>query len=317
MTSLRIVFMGSPDFAVPSLEKLVGQSVHEVVAVVSGTDKKRGRGGALSPTPVKAKALELELPVIHADRLKGNTALEQELAALKPDLFVVVAFKILPDELLAIPRLGSVNVHASLLPKYRGAAPIHHAVMQGETETGCTIFRLDSGIDTGGIIKQVKTPIGHLETTGDVYTRLMQLGSEALLEAVDLLAADKAVFTPQNHAEASPAPKLFDEHCRLDFNQPAKQVHDHIRGLSPFPTAYAQLDGKKLKILRAEPKALPADHPLAQAGIGAVHADASAGTVWVRCGENALALGEVRYEGKRQMPAADFFRGWNGSLQLT
>lgn len=309
--------MGSPDFAVPSLTKLAGQEQHRIVAVVSGSDKKRGRGGALSPTPVKAKALALGLPVLHADRLRDNTGLEQQLKALEPDLFVVVAFKILPDSLLAVPKLGSVNVHASLLPKFRGAAPIHHAVMQGETETGCTIFRLDSGIDTGGIITQIKTPVGPLETTGEVYSRLMELGSEALLEAVDQLARGTAVFTPQNNEMATPAPKLFDEHCLLDFTRPAGEVHNHIRGLSPFPTAYSLLEGKKMKILGSVPVSLNAAHPLAGAAPGEIYPDESRGEVLVRCGQDAVGLREVRFEAKRQMPAIDFFRGWNGSLRFT
>lgn len=317
MNPLRIVFMGSPDFAVPALEKLATQRPHQIVGVVSGTDKKRGRGGALSPTPVKAKALALGLPVIHADRLRDNTALEQQLRALDPDLFVVVAFKILPDALLSIPRLGSVNVHASLLPKFRGAAPIHHAVMQGETETGCTIFRLDSGIDTGGIITQVRTPIGPMESTGEVYARLMEIGSDALLEAVSLLAQGKATFTPQNHEAATPAPKLFDEHCRLDFTQPAVQVHNHIRGLSPFPTAYTLLDGARMKVLDSEPVIIPPGHPLEARKPGSVFWDEAAGSVWVRCGEDAVSLGQVRFEGKRQMSAREFFRGWSGGLQFS
>lgn len=316
MNPLLIVFMGSPDFAVPSLEKLATQSPHQLVAVVSGTDKKRGRGGALSPTPVKAKALELGLPVIHADRLRDNTALAEQLRALAPDLFVVVAFKILPDALLCIPRLGSVNVHASLLPKFRGAAPIHHAVMQGETETGCTIFRLDSGIDTGGIIMQVRTPIDPLENTGEVYARLMEIGSDALLEAVSLLAEGKATFTPQNHEAATPAPKLFDEHCRLDFSQAAAQVHNHIRGLSPFPTAYTMLGGARMKILSAEPVIIPEGHPIGKNEPGMVSQDEATGHIRVRCGEGAIRLGEIRFEGKRQMPAEDFFRGWSGGLQF-
>lgn len=316
MKTLRIVFMGSPDFAVPSLTRLAQQSPHRIVSVVSGSDKKRGRGGALSPTPVKLKALELGLPVLHADRLRGNTELEQQLKALAPDLFVVVAFKILPDSLLAVPKLGSVNVHASLLPKYRGAAPIHHAVMQGETETGCTVFRLDSGIDTGGIITQVRTAVGPNETTGDVYARLMELGSGALLEAVQQLAQGTATFTRQNNSAATPAPKLYDEHCLLDFSRTAVQVHNQIRGLSPYPTAYSLLDGKRLKVLSSQPVTLEAEHPLQTLVPGSIMQDGSAGRVLVRCGEDAVCLGEVRFEGKKQMPALDFFRGWNGSLRL-
>ena len=310
MKRLRIVFMGSPEFAVPSLEKLAEDAKHELVAVVSGTDKKRGRGSALSPTPVKAKALELGIPVLEADSMK-DLSLHQKLKELHPDLFVVVAFKILPQDMLAIPKLGSVNLHASLLPKYRGAAPIHHAVMRGEKQTGCTVFKLDAGVDTGGIILQHTIDIGPDETTGSVYERLMTAGSSALSEAVNQIADGSATYTKQDDAGATAAPKLFDEHCVVDFNQPAADVHNHIRGLSPFPTAYTLLDGKKLKLMSS--KVVSEDQPHDETGVITEEED----QILVSCNPGTVSLGDVRYEGKKQMPAVDFFRGYQGSRKFS
>ncbi|MCH8558796.1 MAG: methionyl-tRNA formyltransferase [Balneolia bacterium] len=311
MRRLRIVFMGSPDFAVPSLEKLVSAGNHDIVSVVSGTDKKRGRGSALSPTPVKAKALELGFSVIEADSMK-DPSLHAKLAELNPDLFVVVAFKILPSEMLAIPALGSVNLHASLLPKYRGAAPIHHAVMRGETDTGCTIFKLDAGVDTGGIILQHSLEIGPDETTGSVYTRLMKAGSEALNEAVNRIADGSASYSKQDDSKATPAPKLFDEHCVVDFSRPAPEVHNQIRGLSPFPTAYTLLDGKKLKLMSSSLISEDEKHD----HFGKVIESDDGDSVMISCNPGTIVLGDVRYEGKKQMPATDFFRGYQGERVL-
>lgn len=247
---LDIVFMGSPDFALPSLEKLHA-SRHNILSVVSNVDKRRGRGGDTSPTPVKARALELGLPVIEVEDL-DERKFEADLRALEADLFVVVAFRVLPAGLLEIPEKGSVNLHASLLPKYRGAAPIHWAVMNGEKETGCTIFFLEEKVDTGTIIKQQDTPIGENETTGDLYDRLKVMGADLLLEAVDEIAGGSYRARPQDDSEATPAPKLFTDDCKIDFNRPAREVHNKIRGLSPFPTAWAELDDLKFNIYRSE-----------------------------------------------------------------
>lgn len=302
--ALNIVFMGSPDFAVPSLENLI-RSRHNILAVVSGPDKRRGRGRLTSPTPVKKTAESHHIPVIEADSM-SNSTLAEKLISLKPDLFVVVAFKILPDVLLQIPAKGSVNLHASLLPKYRGAAPIHHAVMNGESETGCTVFKLDTGIDTGGIITQSKIPVGPDETTGSVYERLMHSGSQLLTEAVNAIADETAVYQKQDESQATSAPKLFDYHCIVDFNRPAQRVHNHIRGLSPFPCAYSMLDGKKMKLLRSTIQStIETDvQP------GAIFEEN--GKMFVSCADLALELTEVQYEGKRKMKAIEFLRGYHG-----
>lgn len=300
---MKIVFMGSPDFAIPSLEKMYA-SEHEVVTVVSNVDKRRGRGGGTSPTPVKAKALELDLPVLGVEDLSSDNFADQ-LTQLEADLFVVVAFRILPKHILEIPKIGSVNLHASLLPKYRGAAPIHWAVMNGEEETGCSIFFLDEQVDTGAIIRQKSAPIGENETTGEVYNRLKVMGSEVLLEAVNEIASGDYETQKQDQNEATPAPKLFTEDCKIDFDQTAQEVHNKIRGLSPFPTAWVTLDGLKLNIYRS--KTGPAKN--LKAGEILFHDD----DMIVGCGDGTVILEEVQLQGKKRMKASDFMHGYNGA----
>lgn len=293
--------MGSPEFALPSLRQL-SESRHQIIGVVSGSDKKRGRGNKKSPTPVKAEAETIGLPVIEADDMKAPE-LAETLRSYNPDLFVVVAFKILPVHLLEIPHFGSVNLHASLLPEFRGAAPIHHAIMQGKTRSGCTVFRLNTGIDTGGIIGQTTTDIGQNETTGELYERLRNLGASLLVESVEKIANGTAEYMPQDESKATKAPKLFDKDCRLDFNLPASKIHNQIRGLSPFPSAYAKLDEKKLKLLASvwlDDESHKKPHgELELADQGAI----------LYCNPGRLRLMDVKYEGKKKMPATDFLRG--------
>ena len=296
---MNIVFMGSPDFAIPSLEKL-NQSSHTISAVVSNIDKRRGRGSETAPTPVKAKALELGLDVIEVEDLK-SPEFEEQLKSLGADLFVVVAFRVLPKNILAIPKVGSVNLHASLLPKYRGAAPIHWAVMKGEDVTGCTIFFLDEQVDTGNILLQKEVPIDSNETTGSVYCRLMETGSDTLLEAVNTIAAGDYELSKQDDSQATPAPKLFRDDCHLDFNKPAAEVHNKIRGLSPFPTAWATLEGEKFNMYASR--------------LGPV-ANVDPGEVFMRddkllvgCADGTVELLEIQLPGKKRMQVSDFLKG--------
>lgn len=300
---MKIVFMGSPDFAIPSLEKLMA-SPHEIAAVVSNPDKRRGRGNETSPTAVKARALKAGLPVISVDNLNSGSFAE-ELKKLEADLFVVVAFRILPQKVLEIPAKGSINLHASLLPKYRGAAPIHWAVINGEEKTGCTVFFLDEKVDTGSIIKQEETPIGRNETTGDLYGRLKDRGSELLLEAVNEIATGSYSLTPQDDSEATPAPKLFTDDCRIDFNNPAQEIHNKIRGLSPFPTAWAELDDLKFNMYRSRVAESSSFNP---GQIGLHDGQMMAGTK----GKD-LILDEVQIQGKRRMSGKDFMNGYSGT----
>jgi len=299
---MRIVFMGSPDFAIPSLEKLY-HSEHQISAVVSNVDKRRGRRAKPTPTPVKKKAMEFDLPVIEVEDLH-DPSFFQELETLEADLFVVVAFRILPSKLLKLPRKGSINLHASLLPKYRGAAPIHWAIMNGEEKTGCTIFFLDEDIDTGKIIKQKETPIGPNETTGDVYKRLKLMGSDLLLEAVTEIDQGTYQTVSQADKQATPAPKLFTEDCKIDFDQPAEKVHNKIRGLSPFPTAWAELDDLKFNMYRSK---LGPSKDLAP-GQMAMEGD----DLLVGCEPGTIILKEVQLEGKRRMKGKEFMNGYSG-----
>jgi len=296
---MNIVFMGSPDFALPSLEK-IHNSLHTVKAVVSNVDKRRGRGSSTSPTPVKARALELGIQVIEVEDLKSDKFVSQ-LEELDADLFVVVAFRILPKIVLEIPKIGSVNLHASLLPKYRGAAPIHWAVMNGEDKTGCTIFFLDEQVDTGKIIKQKDIPIGVNETTGDVYSRLMEIGSNVLLDAINEIQSDSYSALIQDDDKATPAPKIFREDCHIDFNLSVKKVHNKIRGLSPFPTAWAILDGEKVNIYRSQLGPIVNIDP----GEILVRED----KLLVGCNDGTVELLEIQFPGKKKMETQIFLQG--------
>lgn len=300
---MRIVFMGSPEFALPSLKKLHA-SEHEIVSVVTNVDKRRGRGGGSSPTPVKDTALELDLPVIEVKDLTDPSFI-QELETLQPDLSVVVAFRILPKEVLRIPAKGSINLHASLLPKYRGAAPIHWAIINGEEKTGCSVFFLEDKVDTGKIIKQEETPIGENETTGDVYSRLKIMGSDLLLNCVHAIAEDSYTTCEQDDAKATPAPKLFTEDCYIDFNNSAQTIHNKIRGLSPFPTAWAELDDLKFNMYRSEVG--PKITDLKQGELQMVDDELVVG-----CNDGTVILKKVQIAGKRKMSGKDFMNGYSG-----
>lgn len=306
MKPLRVVFMGSPDFAVPSLDKL-HRSQHEIVAVVSGPDKRRSRRGDPVPTPVKKYAIDHKLPTIDVDDLKGSE-IENDLREFKADLFVVVAFKILPKSLLELPKIGSINLHASLLPKYRGAAPIHWAVINGEKETGCTVFFLDENIDTGNIISRVKTPISPDETTGDVYNRLKMMGADLIVESVDQIASNSVTLQEQNDEEASPAPKLFNENTKLDFTRSAQHVHNKVRGLNPFPTAWCMYGDKKMNIYRSEMG------PQKTLNIGEL--SWTEDKLLVGCGEGTISLLEIQLPGTKKLSASEFMNGYDLSIKL-
>ncbi|WP_428235237.1 methionyl-tRNA formyltransferase [Gracilimonas sp.] len=298
---MNIVFMGSPEFAIPSLEQ-IHHSEHTIKAVVSNVDKRRGRGSKKSPTLVKAKALELGLPLIEVDDL-SSPQFGTQLKALEADLFVVVAFRILPTSVLSIPKKGSINLHASLLPKYRGAAPIHWAIINGEEETGCTVFFLDEKVDTGNIILQQKTKIGDNETTGELYNRLRDMGSELLLESIHKIDSEDYTLSAQDHSIATPAPKLFRDDCHIDFNKPAADVHNKIRGLSPFPTAWANWNGEKFNMYRS------------RLGIAA---NIDPGELLVKddkllvgCLDGTVELTEVQLPGTKRLTGEELIRGYD------
>lgn len=298
---MRIVFMGTPEFAVPSLEILL-QNDFNVVGVVTAPDRPAGRGQKLQQSPVKEFALKHNLKVLQPEKLKSPEFLE-ELRALKPDLQVVVAFRMLPEAVWALPPRGTFNLHASLLPAYRGAAPINWAVINGEKETGVTTFFLRHAIDTGDIILQESTTIGPDETAGELHDRLMQLGAPAVLDSVQQIQSSRVQVFPQPSGQNfPPAPKIFKDDCRINWQQPLQRLHNFIRGLSPYPGAWTMLEGKTFKILRAKQE--EAKHDLQP---GSLHVEGDA----LKAAANGgfLNLQEVQLQGKRRMNASDFLRG--------
>lgn len=323
---MKIVFMGSPDFAVASLEALL-HSGHEICLVVSNPDKRRTRNGIPEPTPVKQAALHQKIPVYDAENLKDPQFIGR-IRSCNADLLVVVAFRILPSIVLEQARLGAVNLHASLLPKYRGAAPIHHAILNGETETGCTVFQLNEKMDEGKVIAQNRVPIDPNDTTGDLYKKLSQTGAQLLAKAVKQLEKGTATFQPQDHALATPAPKVFVEDGCLNFHQSAQQVHNQARAMTPFPGAWITYKGhgkdEKLKIHRTElPRfriELPTDHSSVDASEkmgsgqilepGVLFYDATQKQLLLGCGQKTrLVLNEVQLPGKTRVSGADFAMG--------
>ncbi|TVQ65710.1 MAG: methionyl-tRNA formyltransferase [Balneolaceae bacterium] len=298
--------MGSPEFAVPSLEAL-HRTPHEIIRVVSLPDKRRSRRGKPIPTDVKKKALELGLPVMEAEDLRSE-AFSGEIEALKPDLIVVVAFRILPAPVLDIPAFGAINLHASLLPKYRGAAPIHHAVMNGENETGCTVFFLNERVDTGEIIAAVKTDIGKDETTGDLYNRLKDAGAGLLASCVNEIAMGRAESHSQKDEEATPAPKLIKENTRIDFSQSAEEVHNRVRGLNPFPVAWALRGEEQVKIYRTRPVSLCNLLP----GVLKREGD----KLLAGCGAGCVELLELQLPGTKVMSGTEFANGYDVNVPL-
>jgi methionyl-tRNA formyltransferase len=299
---LRIVFMGTPDFAVPSLQALI-EGPNQVVTVVCQPDRQRGRGKVLSPPPVKVLAEQHGIPVLQPPSVRKEPFLEQ-LRELAPDLLVVVAYgKILPSALLQLPRLGAINVHGSLLPQYRGAAPIQWAVINGESETGITIMQLDEGMDTGDILLTVPVAIGPQETAGDLFDRLARLGGETLGPAIERLKQGQLTPQPQNHALASAAPMLTKEMGHLDWSLSATRLHCLIRGLDPWPSAYGFIEGKRYRFFNPEIVRYKAAQPP-----GTLCRVDNQGLL-IATGEDSLLIREIQPEGKKRMEVATCLRG--------
>ena len=303
---IRIVYMGTPDFAVESLRALV-EGGYNVVAVVTMPDKPAGRGHQLQYSAVKQYALSAGLPILQPERLKDENFLA-ELKSYSADLQIVVAFRMLPEVVWNMPRLGTFNLHASLLPQYRGAAPINWAVMNGDTETGATTFMLQHEIDTGNIILQERIPIADDENVGSVHDRLMVMGAQLVTRTVDTIieSENRGVELPtipqDNALELRPAPKIFKDTCAIDFSRNAEQVRNHIRGLSPYPAAWIS--------------EMPANHPLAEVLRGAKvykaaitkHAEQK-GHIIVPCADGYIDLLELQLPGKKRMDAAALLNG--------
>lgn len=302
--ALRIVFFGTPDFAVPTLQALL-ESRHPVVGVVTQPDRARGRGHHSQKGPIKQLAERHGLDTLQPERLRDG-AFVDALRSLGADLGVVAAYgKILTDVVLNIPKHGLVNVHASLLPKYRGAAPVHRAVMAGETVTGVTIMRVVKALDAGPMISNVARPIDPNETSADVERDLARIGARALVEAVDALAEGRAVETPQNEAEATYAHKIEKADGLVDWAKPAREIHNLIRGLHPWPHAYSDLQGERIILLRSETaEGLPGT----RAEPGSV-IEAHADRFTVQTGDGLLRVLMLQREGKRPVTAREFLAG--------
>lgn len=293
--------MGTPRFAVPSL-KALAQSRHQIIAVVTNPDRPQGRGRQFASPPVKEQALKLGLEVLQPAAV-NDPALAAALAARTPDLFVVVAFSVLPRHVLAIPRLGSINLHPSLLPAYRGAAPIIWAVANGEQETGITTFQLSSRIDAGHILLQRRFAIGCDETAGELEARLCVEGAKMIVETVNGLEEGRLTGRPQGTEGISRAPKLTKEDGQIDWHQPAERVHNLVRSMNPAPGAYTHWQGKMLKVHRTQ-------HAVGCGAPGTVLCADSRRGLTVACGEGALQLTQVQPAGKAAMEGMAFVRGY-------
>lgn len=300
---MRIVFMGTPDFAAASLEKLI-EDRFDVVAVFTQPDKPKGRGMEMSFSPVKELALKHDLPVYQPVKMRDGTALEQ-IKALQPDILVVVAYgRILPDDILAVPKYGAVNVHGSLLPKYRGAAPIQWSVLNGDKVTGVSTMYLASEMDTGDVIYTDSTEIGEYETSGELFDRLMRMGAELLARTLVDIEKGTAPRTPQDHSKASYVGQLDKSICPIDWNRSPREVLKHIYGLQPWPVATMELEGKTYRVFAAEYTGTHTDK--AQ---GAVVSAGNNGLEMACANGETLMITELQAPGKKRMAAGDFLRG--------
>jgi methionyl-tRNA formyltransferase len=297
---MKVVFFGTPDFAVPSLDKIYS-SHHEVVAVVTAPDKERGRGRKVSFTPIKTYALEKNLKVIQPLILKDQKFVDQ-LKSLNADVFVIVAFKILPNSVFTIPPKGSFNLHGSLLPKYRGAAPIQWALMNGDKKTGVTTFFLKEKVDTGNILLKREIDIEDFDDFGTLHDKMSEIGSETVLETLNSIESGNVKVTEQDNSLATPAPKVLKETCKISWKNTAVQVHNQVRGLSPFPGAFFEHNEKRYKVF----KSLISESPNLNPGeIFTEKKKIIIGTI-----SGALEILEIQPEGRKRMTAEEFLRGY-------
>ena len=316
MEKIRIVFMGTPEFAVESLRQLI-EHQFDIAAVVTVPDKPAGRGLKLRESAVKNFAISHKLPVLQPERLKDPDFIAQ-LDSFQANLFIIVAFRKLPDEIWTMPRLGTFNLHASLLPQYRGAAPINHAIINGESISGVTTFFLNSGIDTGKIIMSRAVPIGPDETAGDLHDKLMVAGSSLVIETVEAIASGNCILKDQPPATSGlkAAPRIFREQCLIDWSKPAREVHNLIRGLSPYPGAYSVIKTDKglseIKILRS----LIADNP--EDKMPGETLKINGDRLLVSCAGGFIEILQLQAAGKKAMSAGEFLRGTRSEvLQFT
>ena len=298
---MKIVFMGTPDFSIPSL-KSIYKSNHELAAVVTAPDKERGRGRKITFTPVKQFAVDHNLPVYQPEKLKGNIEFVDQMNELHPDLFVVVAFRILPKGVFNIPKFGSFNLHGSYLPKYRGAAPIQWVLINGETETGLTTFKLAEKVDTGNIYLQEKIEIFPADNFETLHDRMSLLGADLVLRTIELIESRNYELKQQDDSLASPAPKITKEICKIDWNKSALEIHNLVRGLSPHPAAFFNYNDKVLKIYKTE---IVEKKDLKSFQILQTKTELEIG-----CGKDAIRVLEIQQEGKKRMGIEEFLRGF-------
>jgi methionyl-tRNA formyltransferase len=301
--SPKIVFMGTPAFAVASLKALLDAKMN-VVGVVTAPDKPAGRGMQVQQSAVKQFALEHQLPIAQPEKLKSPEFFAQ-IQAWQPDIQIVVAFRMLPESIWSFPPMGTLNVHGSLLPKYRGAAPINWAIINGEKETGVTTFRLQHAIDTGDILLQERIPISPDMTAGALHDIMMEVGAQTLVRTLNGLVSNTIQAKPQEDALLSAhAPKIFTKDCEINWQQPVVKVHDLIRGLAPFPGAITKVDGKIVKLFSTSIL-----HEYPKEPIGSFVTD---GKTYARfaCSDGYIQLNDIQWEGKKRMPIADFLRGY-------
>ncbi len=305
---LRIVFLGTPDFAVESLHRIYDGG-YNIVGVVTMPDKPAGRGHKLLQSPVKQFAVEHNLNLMQPANLKDTTFVD-ELRALNANLFIVIAFRMLPEVVWSMPDLGTFNLHASLLPKYRGAAPINWAVMNGDTETGVTTFFLKHEIDTGDILRQERIEIKPTDNVGDVHDKLMMLGAELTMDTIEHIIAGDLRPIPQDELlqgiEPTPAPKIFKDTCRIDWNRNAIDIHNHVRGLSPYPAAWTELELNNGDMLSAKIFETKLSEK-ATTTPGKITIDGD--KLFIDCNDAKIEILSLQVAGKRRMPTADFLRG--------
>ena len=298
---MKIIFMGTPDFAIPSLKKIL-EGNHEVAAVVTTPDKERGRGRKVTYTPIKEFALENNIPVLQPVKLK-NEEFIQQLKSYNADLYVIVAFRILPREVFSIPPKGSFNLHGSLLPKYRGAAPIQWSLIKGEKETGVTTFALDDKVDTGNLYLQEKLEISEDDNFGTLHDKMSLLGSDAVLKTIDLIDSGDYELKQQDNSLATPAPKITKETCQIDWNKSAIELHNLIRGVSPYPAAFFIHNGKQIKVYKSKVNKSFNLNP------GEIKQTKK--TLTIGCGKEALDILELQQEGKKRLEIEAFLRGFS------
>ena len=297
---MNLIFMGSADFSIPSLETLYN-SYHKILALVTVPDKEKGRGQKISSSPVKEFGINNNIPILQPGKLKDENFIKQ-LKDFNADLFVVVAFRILPKEVFTIPPKGSFNLHASLLPNYRGAAPIQWALIKGEKKTGVTTFALEEKVDTGNIYLQKEVLIDDKDNFESLHDKLSEIGAKVVLETVNMIESGNYKLKSQDNSLATPAPKITPETGKIDWNKPAEEIHNLVRGLSPVPCAYFFQDSKKIKVFKS--RVIEKENTSAGKIIGEKK------NLFVECGKDELEILELQLEGRKRMGAEEFLRGF-------